>query len=245
MNKMSSKTNETSLQVYARTGGVLYLIMIILGIINELVVRRGIIVSGDVAVTAANLKSSESLWRFGVAIEIIMVIITIFLALVMYVLTKPVNKNIALLAAFFNLVALTMQATYSLQLLEALFPVGGAEYLKSFTPEQLYAIANMTLKSHGLGFGICLLMFGPFFILTGYLIIKSGYFPKLIGILYLIPGVSYFVSSFVVILAPQFGEKYYFFMAGPALIGELSLSLWLILKGVNLDKWRFMQKSPI
>ena len=234
---MTNQTNETSPQVYARTGGVLYLIMIILGIINELVVRGGIIVPGDVAATAANLKSSESLWRFGIAIELIMVIITICLALIMYVLTKPVSKNIALLAAFFNLIALAVQAAYSLKLIEALFPLGGAEYLKAFTPEQLYAITNMAIKSHGQGFGICLLLFGPFFFLTGYLIMKSGYFPKAVGILYLIPGLSYIVSSFAVILAPSFGEQYYLFMAGPALIGELSLSLWLIIKGVNLQKW--------
>lgn len=81
-------------------------------------------------------------------------------------------------------------------------------------------------------------LFGPFFLITGYLIYKSGYIPKIIGILYFIPGFSYTISSLALIVAPQFGSKYYFLIAGPAIIGELSLSLWLLIKGVNIEKWK-------
>ena len=237
MNVTKNISNDSP-QVYARIGGILYLIMIIQGIIAEVVIRGQIIVPGNVAATAANLKSMESLWRFGIANEIIMAIFTICISLIIYVLTKPVSKYLALLALFFGLVATTIGTGYSLQLVEALFPLGDAEYLKAFTTEQLYTLSNLALKSHAIGFGISLLMFGPFFFVSGYLIFKSGYFPKILGILYLIPGFSYSISSFTLILAPAFTAKYYFYIAGPAIIGELSFSLWLLIKGVNVAKWK-------
>lgn len=242
---LNINNSNISPQVYARIGGLLYLIMIILGIIGEVVIRGQIIVSGNVAATAANLKSMESMWRFGIANELIMAILTICLSLIIYVLTKPVSKNLALLALFFGLAATTIGTGYSLQLVKALFPLGNAEYLKVFSTEQLYALTNLALKSHAIGFGISLLLFGPFFFVTGYLILKSGYFPKFLGILYLIPGFSYSISSFILILAPTFAAKYYFYIAGPAIIGELSFSLWLLMKGVNVAKWELKQTTTL
>jgi len=235
---MTTRTTQTSPQVYARIGGVLYLITIILGAFGELFIRGRIIVPGDAAATATNLKSMESLWRFGIASEMFLGICSIALALILYVLLRPVSRDLALLATFFGLIATAVETAYSLQLVEALFPLGNAAYLKAFTPEQLYAMASLSIKAHGQGFGIALLFFGPFFLVAGYLIFKSGYFPKAIGILYLIPGLSYLTSSFALILAPTFAGRFYFVMAGPALIGEASLCLWLIVKGVNAERWK-------
>ncbi len=234
---MRNHTDKISPQVYARIGGVLYLITIVLGAVEELFVRGRIIVSGDAAATAANLKSMEPLWRFGIASEMFLGICTIALTLILYVLLRPVNRDLALLATFFSLIATAVETAYSLQLVEALYPLGNAAYLKAFTPEQLYAMSNLSIKAHGDGFGIALLLFGCFFPIAGYLIFKSGYFPKAIGILYMIPGLSYLVSSFALILAPAFASRFYFVIAGPALIGELSLCLCLIVKGVDLAKW--------
>ncbi len=235
---MRNQGVETSPQVYARIAGMLYLIMIVLGIVQELFVRGSIVVPGDVAATAANLRSMESLWRFGVAAELLLVIITTVLALIIYLLTRPVSKDLALLALLFNMLAITVETAYSLQLLEALFPLGNAAYLKAFTAEQLYVLANLSIRAHSIGFGIALLLFGPFFLVTGNLIFRSGYFPKALGILYMIPGISYLTSSFALILAPTFADRFYFIIAGPALIGELSLCLWLLVKGVNVTKWK-------
>lgn len=235
--ELSKKSTEISPQVYARIGGIIYLLMIVLGIIQEVLIRGKIVVAGDASTTAANLRSMEMLWRLGIAFEMLMVIITICLTLVIYVLTRPVNKNLALLAAFFGLLATGVQAAYSLHLIEALFPAGNTKYLNAFSAEQLNAMTSLSIKTHGLGFAIALLLFGPFFFITGYLIYLSGYLPKFLGVLYVIAGLSYFISSFTIILAPAFGAKYYFFMAGPALIGELSLSLWLLIKGVDTARW--------
>ena len=235
---MTSHTVETSPQVYARIGGVLYLITIVLGTVGELFVWGGIVVPGDATTTVANLRSMESLWRFGIASELFLGICTIVLALIIYVLLRPVSRDLAMLATFFGLIAIAVETAYSLQLVEALFPLGNAAYLKAFTPEQLYAMASLSIKAHGIGFGIALLFFGCFFLVAGYLIFKSGYFPKAIGILYVIPGGSYLTSSFALILAPTFADRFYFIMAGPALIGEASLCLWLLVKGVNVEQWK-------
>src|SRR6266487_1104647 len=235
---MTYRTVETSPQVYARIGGVLYLITIILGAVEELFIRGRIIVPGDATATATNLRSMESLWRFGIASELFLGVCTITLTLILYILLKPVNRDLALLATFFCLIAIAVETAYSLQLVEALYPLGNAAYLQAFTPEQLYAMSNLSIKAHGDGFGIALLLFGCFFPIAGYLIFKSGYFPKAIGILYMIPGLSYLISTLALILAPTFAGRFYFVIAGPALIGELSLCLWLLVKGVNLQRWR-------
>jgi hypothetical protein len=242
MESANRKTGKTP-QVYARTGGLLYLLMIILGIIQEMFIRGKIVVVGDAAATASNLRSMEMLWRLGIAFEMLMVILTVCLSLVLYVLTRPVNKNLALLAAFFGLLAIGVQAAYSLHLIEALFPAGNETYLNAFSAEQLNAMTTLSIKTHGSGFAVALLLFGPFFFTTGYLIYQSGYLPKFLGVLYVIAGLSYFISSFILILAPAFGAKYYFFIAGPALIGELSLSSWLLIRGVNSDRWSIMEAS--
>jgi len=96
----------------------------------------------------------------------------------------------------------------------------------------------MAVQAHADGFGIALFLFGCFFPVAAYLIIRSGYIPRTIGFLYLIPGASYISSSLALILAPDFAGRYYFAMAGPAVIGELSLALWLLVKGVDVSKWK-------
>src|SRR5712692_11839971 len=120
--EMADHTVETSPQVYARIGGVLYLIIIVLGAVGELFIRGGIVVPGDATATAANLRSMESLWRFGIAAELFLLICSVVLALILYVLMRPVSQDLALLAAFFNLISISIEAAYSLQLVEALFP---------------------------------------------------------------------------------------------------------------------------
>ena len=155
----------------------------------------------------------------------------------MYKLTKPVNKDLAMLAAFFNLSAVTIQTVYIIQLVEVLFPIGSSAYLQAFTPEQLGALVSLSMKSHAFGFGIALLMFGPYFLFTGLLIYKSTYLPKFIGVLYIISGVGYLVNGFMLILAPQLSGIVFMVIALPVLIGEISLALRLLIKGVNEIEW--------
>jgi hypothetical protein len=227
-------------QHYARVGGFIYLLIILTGIVQEQFIRGKIVVAGDTAATAIKLRSMELLWRTGIALEMLMVIFTVCVSLIIYVLTRAVHKELSLLALFFGLLAIAVQASYSLHLVEALFPLSNSKHLASFTIEQLQALSYRSIQTHGFGFAIALLLFGPFFFLTGYLIYRCGYIPKVLGILYVAAGLSYLISSFMLILAPAIGAKYYFFMVAPAFIGELSLSLWLLLKGVYTERWNIV-----
>lgn len=231
-------------QVYARVGGILYLIMIALGLIEEVFIRGRITVGGDAAATFANLQAMERLWRTGIAIELVMMIIAISLSVVLYVLTRPVHRELALLALLFNIVATAVESAYSIQLVEALFPLGKNAYLTAFTPGQLQAMTALAMKVHVFGFGIALLLFGPFFLLTGYLIFKSGYLPKPLGVLYQLAGLAYMFNSFVLVLAPQFAGRAFLIMAGPVFIGETSFALWLLIKGVRIERWRSLTGVP-
>lgn len=235
---MKERSVETSPQLYARIGGVLYLIIIVLGVFGEAFVRDRLIVSGDATATAANIRSMESLWRFHIAAEQFLLICAIVLLLILFVLLRPVSRELALLAAFFNLISIGLEAVITLRLLEVLFPLGNAGYLKAFAPEQLYAIANLSLKSHSNGFGFSLIFFGCFCLVIGYLIFRSGYLPKAIGVLIQIAGLSYLVNSFALILAPKYADRIFTVIAGPAFVGEASLCLWLLVKGVNVEKWK-------
>jgi hypothetical protein len=234
---MTDRTVETSPQLYARIGGVLYLIIIVVGLFDEAFVRNRIIVSGDATATAANIRSLESLWRFGIAAEFFLLICAVALTLILFVLLRPVSRDLALLAVFFNLVSVAIEAAVQLYLLGALFPLGKTEYLRAFEPEQLYALASLSVKSHGYGFGVALIFFGCVCLIDGYLIFRSGYFPKTIGVLMAIAGLSYLTNSFALILAPTFANRIFPAILVPAFVGEASLCLWLLVKGVNVPKW--------
>jgi hypothetical protein len=209
--------NETSPQIYARVGGILYLLIIVLGIFYEMIVRDSILVPGDSMATMASLKQNEFLWRLGIVAEFMSSIISIGLVLVMYRLTQLVNKDLAMLAAFFNLAGVTIQTVYIVQLVEALFPIGSSSYLQAFTPEQLSAMISLSTKSHVFGFGIALLMF--------------------VGVLYIISGAGYLINSIILITTPQFSGMVFMVIVLPVFIGEISLSLSLLIKGVNENEW--------
>jgi len=115
--------------------------------------------------------------------------------------------------------------------------LANTSYLQAFTPGQLYALANFSLRSHGYGFGVSLLFFGCFCIIIGNLIFRSGYFPKLVGVLIQIAGACYIVNTFALILSPNLSGKLFPMILLPAFIGELSLCLYLLIRGVNLEKW--------
>lgn len=234
---MADRAVETSPQIYARIGGVLYLIIIVVGFFGEAFVRDRLVVSGDATATAANIRSAESLWRFHIAAELFLLICAVALLMILFVLLKPVSRELALLAVFLNLVSIGLEAAITMYLLEALFPLGNAGYLKAFAPEQLYALASLSLKSHSYGFGVSLIFFGCFCLVIGYLILRSGYFPKAVGVLMQIAGVSYLTNSFALILAPNFANRIFPAILLPAFVGEASLCLWLLVKGVNLEKW--------
>jgi uncharacterized protein DUF4386 len=234
---MADHTVETSPQIYARIGGILYLYIIVAGTLGQLFVRDKLIVSGDAEATANNIIASQLLWRTSIAAELIMLVCSVPPALIFYLLFRPVSKNLAMLAVFFNLVELAIDAANKLNLFAALFLLGGAGYLKALEPRQLRALAYLPLKLHDYGFAISLVFFAFVCLILGYLLFRSGYFPKTLGVLMTVAGLSYLTNSFTLLLAPTYSA-----MVLPilvlAFIGEMSFCLWLIVKGVNVSKWK-------
>jgi hypothetical protein len=234
---MANLKVETSPQMYARIGGVLYLILIFVGIFAEIFVRGKLIVPGDATATASNIIGSQGLWRIGIGADLVMHICDIPIMLVIYVLLRPVNKNIALLALLFNLIQTAVLVANKLNLVSALLQLGSEDYLKAVDPNQLHAQMYLSLKLHDIGFGIGLIFFGLTCLVNGYLIFRSGYLPKAIGILIQIAGLCYLTNSFAQLLAPRLADIIFPVILVPAFIGELSFCLWLIVKGVDLPKW--------
>lgn len=230
-------TLKLSPQIYARIGGVLYLIIILGGVFAVIFVRGKLIVSGDAMATANNIMASQLMWRIGIAADLIMHVCDIPLMLIIYLLLRPVNRNLALLAVLFNLIQTAVLVANKLNLLQVLLLLGSADYLKALEPQQLYTLAYLPLKLHDYGFGIGLIFFGFVCLVQGYLIFRSGYLPRTIGVLMQIAGLCYLLDSFSMLLAPEFANMLFPAIMLPCLVAELSFCLWLIVKGVNLPKW--------
>jgi hypothetical protein len=221
----------------ARLGGVLYLSIILLGAMGEAAVRGSIVVPGNATATAANLRSMEWLWRLGVAGEIVLLTCATALALILYVLLRPVSRDLALMAVFFNLVCIAIEGVAAVSLAATLHPLTNAAYVSAFTPNQLDVMAMLSVRSHSAGFGIALIFFGVECVILGYLIFRSGYMPRALGVLMQIAGVCYVINSFALLLSPPLSSRLFPGILVPSLIGELALALWLVVKGVRVETW--------
>lgn len=235
------KPIEASPRALARLGGVLYLAIIAIGVFAQIFVRDRILVAGDAMATAANLRAHETLWRWGIAAELLGMICVVALLLVWVVLLSPVSRQLTLLAVFFDLVAHTLQVVALMELVTTLFPLAGAPYLRAFSAEQLAALARMSGRAHAHGFGVSLLFTGCFFLVAGYLIRKSGYLPRVIGGLYQVAGVGYIANTFVLIVAPAWSGKIFLPLLPVILAGEVSLAVWLLVKGIDPERWNRRQ----
>jgi hypothetical protein len=221
----------------ARIGGILNLVIIVIGALGEAVVRGSIVVPGDAVATATNLTEKETLWRVGIAGEIVLLSCATALAAIFYVLLRPVSRLLALMTLLFNLMCIAVEGVAAVSLAQALQPVSGAAYLDVFTSDQLGAMALLSIRAHTLGFGTALIFFGIECLLIGWLIVRSGYIPAWVGILMQIAGVCYLINSFALILSPPLASSLFPAILLPCLIGELSLALWLVIRGVRTDRW--------
>lgn len=235
---MANHTIDNFPQRYARIGGVLYLAIIVLGAFAEGFVTNKLVVPGDAATTAHNILASPRLWHLSVAGDLIVVLLAVPLLWIEYLLLRPVSKHLVLLAVFFNLVSLSVEAISKLFLLVVMPTLGNADYLRAFGPQQLQILANLALRSHDIAFNIALIFFGFTCLVNGYLIFRSDYLPRLVGMLMQLAGLSYLTACFAALLAPAFSELITPAILMPPLIGESSFCLWLLVKGVNVPKWK-------
>ena len=235
---MTTPATETSPQILARIGGLLYLVIIIAGTVGELFIRGRLVISGDAAATAGNILAAQSLWRLGIAGDLVMHVCDVFVMWALYLLLRPVSRNLALLNLLLNLIQTAVLVANKVILLMPLFLLGDADYLKAFDPAQLQAWSYMAIKLHDYGFGIGLIFFGCVCLVEGYLIRISRYLPWLIGLLMQIAGACYLINSFALLLTPDLAARLFPMILIPCFVAELSLALWLLIKGVNLAEWR-------
>jgi len=218
----------------ARMAGFLYLIYIVTTMIAQ-VSRTKLIVFGDAIATAKNILASEWLFRIGFMSDVLAGVLFLLAAWALYVLLKPVNKNIALLFLLLNLGGVAVQCLNMLNLFSAVLLLSGADYLKVFQADQLQALAMFFLDLYKNGFMIAQIFFGAWVFPLGYLVFKSGYLPRILGIVLMVECFGWLMYPFQFFLFPSYGTiSYLSFAVG--FIGEFSLTLWLLIKGVEDQK---------
>ncbi len=220
----------------ARITGLLYLIIVIGGVFAEMFVRSRLVDYSNALVTAKNIQESEGLFRFGFSLELFVFVCDAAVTVLLYQLLKPINKGLSLFAASFRLVTVAILGANLLYNFLPILLLNDSTYLSTFNSEQLQTLSLFYMKVHGFGYSLALVFFSVHCVIIGYLISKSTYIPKFLGILLIIAGLCYFINSYSLFLFPELSSKIFPAILLPALIAELSLSLWLLIKGVkNVD----------
>ncbi len=222
----------------AKVAGIGYLIIFVLGLFANFFIFGSLIVKGDAATTANNILANELLFRAGIVSWIIVLICDIVIAWALYIFLKPVNKSLSLLTAWFRLIYIAIFGITQLNLIFVLILFSGADYLSVFNTNQLQALALVFLNGHSYGFLIGLVFFGVHLFLISYLILKSGYIPKILGVLLILSALGYLIDSFANFLLPNYADYQTIFLllvAVPGVVGELSFTLWLLFKGSKVQ----------
>jgi hypothetical protein len=224
----------SSVQSYARAAGIMFLISFVAGAFGEFYVPSKLIVAGNAAATVSNILDHEMLFRLGFAGYLLEALCDVGLALVLYVLLKPVDRNLALLSAFFGLVSTALFAVCEMFFFCAPFLVKNPVFAQSFTREQLDSLVYFFVRVYAAGAGLFMVFYGSASLVRGYLIYRSGYIPRFIGVLSALVGVVFIVKNFTLVLAPAYSSD---LLLIPAPITVLVLSVWFLTKGVDVVKW--------
>jgi hypothetical protein len=220
----------------ARIAGFGYLLVILLGAFAEIGVRQGLVTAGDPAATARAILAHQDLFRWGFAAEMMTNVIAIPVTLIIYRLLAPAGPFLALLGIALDLTQNTVNAVNAWTQFAPLTLLGGSPDLAAVPHAEIVALARLALTWHDVGFDIALTFFGFALLIEGFLIFRSGYFPRWLGALYALAGGSYLVNSTVYFLAPGLDIGPYALLV--CFIGESTLTLWLLIVGVNETKWR-------
>jgi hypothetical protein len=224
---------EASLRLKARITGALYLLTILTGIFSAGFVTGMLVVNGDAAATAANILAHRGLLQLGFAVYLIEMACQVAITALFYDLLKPAGRSVSLVAAFLGLTGCIIKTFSRVFFIAPLFILGGAHYLSVFSGEQLQALALLFLKVNDRGAGIALVFFGFYAILTGYLIIRSTFLPRILGVLSVLGGLGW-----LTFLYQPLGARLFPFIAIFAILGAASLIFWLLVFGVNEQRWK-------
>jgi len=236
--EMMERIAETSPHPRARITGVVYLLYFLTAALAVFFIK-GLVVSGDAAATANNILAHERLFRLSVAVGLIGTALYIAVTVLFYGLFKPVNKTVSLLAAFFSLVGCAIQAFGSLFQVAPLLVLEGSSYLSVFKVDQLKALALMFINLNDQAAYIYLVFFGLFNLLIGYLVFRSTFLPRILGVLMALSGLGW-----LMFLSPSLANYLLAYIEVIGIIAEASLMLWLLVKGVNVQRWREQASAP-
>jgi hypothetical protein len=230
---MLERIAETSPRLKARITGVFYLLTILTGIFAQGFVSGRLVVDGDAAATATNILAHRGLFQLGFAAYLIEMACQIAMTALFYDLLKPAGRSVSLLAAFLGFAGCIIKTFSRVFFIAPLFVLGGAHYLRVFSAEQLQALALLFLKVNDHGAAIALVFFGFYALLTGCLIIRSTFLPRILGVLSVLGGLGWL--SFLYL---PLGYLLYPYVAAVGLLGAASLLLWLLVFGVNEQRWK-------
>ena len=220
--------------------GVFQLLEALTATFPGLFVLGRLVVSGNGAATAANILGHGRLFWLGFASSLIGVAFHIAWAFLLYDLLKPVNRSLSLLAVFVILVGCAVQALTSLLYLAPLLILQGGSSLRAFTPDQLQALAIMFVKLRTYAFDVYLVFFGFWCILIGYLIFRSTFLPRVLGVLLAISGLGWMTY-----LSPPLASHLWPYIAAASALGEIPLEFWLIVMGLNVQRWKEQASAAV
>ncbi len=229
---MMERIAEASPRFKARIAGLFYLLTFVTGIFALLTGGR-LVVSGDAAATATNILAHESLFQLSFAANLMATACYIVVTALFFDLFKPVNRSLSLLAAFFSLVGCAIGAVSYVFYFAPLAVLGGAQYLSAFKVEQVQALAYTFLKLGAQANNTGLVFFGFYCLLIGYLIFRSTFLPRILGVLMAFGGLGW-----LTFLSPPAAKYLSPYILLPGIIGEGSLTLWLLVMGVNVERWK-------
>ncbi len=221
-----------SIKKTARTAGLLYIIYFVIHIFADVFGRSNIIVYGDAATTAQNIMSSEWQFRVGIVSDLLAALLFLLTAWALYRLLKPVNKNLALLFLLLNLVGVAIQSVSDLFLLASQLVLNNADYLEVFQVAQRQALSMLFLYVYKNGFMIAQIFYAAWLLPLGYLVFKSGFLPKILGIALMAHCVTWMMTALLFFLLPNFNAITY--ISYPlGFIAEFGLALWLLIMGAK------------
>ena len=236
---MRERIAEATPRPKARMTGVVYLLYFLTAIFSEFLLR-GIVVSGDATATANNVLAHESSFRLGLGVGLLATACYVAVTALFYHMFKPVSKNLSLIAAFFSLVGCAIQAFSSVFRIAPFVILGGSPYLSVFGAEQLRALALMFLQFHAQATSVSLIFFGLYCLMIGYLIFRSAFLPRILSVLMVLAGLGW-----LTFLSPPLGNSlipYNELLGG---LAEISLMLWLLVIGVNIQRWEEQANKTI
>lgn len=217
----------------ARIAGVLYLFTILAGLFAQGFVSNRLVVFGDAAATATNILTHKSLFQWGFTVYLIEMACDIAMTVLFYELLKPAGKTISLLAASLGLSGCVIKTFSRVLYIASLFVLRGASYASAFNQKQLQALALLLLRVNDQGAAIALAFFGFHALLAGYLIFKSTFLPRILGVLSSVAGLGW-----LTFLSPTLGYRLFNYLAAFGLLVATALIVWLIVFGVNEERWK-------